>query len=124
MNVFPSIIQFFLFLGKDTPPQISLQSRPKDMTRFQTPAPGEYNLDNSVKHVGRHTAPKYTFGLKKVMDQVSVAPGNLNIIMLNMQYWRGVNNPPTNNDQIKIHFYILIIQLAINQINMKMRTRL
>lgn len=60
--------------GKDTPPAMSLQSRPKAKSQFLTPAPGEYNIDRAEKNmVG--SAPKYTFGLKTVPDKPNETPG-------------------------------------------------
>lgn len=57
--------------GKDTPPAMSLQSRPKAKSQFLTPAPGEYNIDRADKNM----APKYTFGLKTVADKPKETPG-------------------------------------------------
>lgn len=50
--------------GKDTPPQISLQSRSKPNKIIETPAPGEYHIEKSDKYIVS-SAPKYTFGVKK-----------------------------------------------------------
>lgn len=50
--------------GKDTPPQISLQSRAKPNKIIETPAPGEYHIEKSDKYVVS-AAPKFTFGVKK-----------------------------------------------------------
>lgn len=50
--------------GKDTPPQISLQSRAKANKIIETPAPGEYHIEKSEKYIG-NAAPKFTFGVKK-----------------------------------------------------------
>lgn len=50
--------------GKDTPPQISLQSRAKAAKIIETPAPGEYHIEKSDKYVVS-AAPKFTFGVKK-----------------------------------------------------------
>lgn len=57
--------------GKDTPPAMSLQSRPKAKSHFNTPAPGDYNVEKNM--VG--SAPKYTFGLKTVADKPKDTPG-------------------------------------------------
>lgn len=69
--------------GKDTPPAASLQSRPPDMSKFSTPAPGEYDVDKGSKMVV-DAAPKYTFGLKTVADPKQVTPGN--ILMTKLMY--------------------------------------
>lgn len=50
--------------GKDTPPQISLQSRAKPNKIIETPAPGEYHIEKSDKCIVS-AAPKFTFGVKK-----------------------------------------------------------
>lgn len=50
--------------GKDTPPQISLQSRAKPNKIIETPAPGEYHIERSDKYIVS-SAPKFTFGVKK-----------------------------------------------------------
>lgn len=50
--------------GKDTPPQISLQSRAKPNKIIETPAPGEYHIEKSDKYIVS-AAPKFTFGVKK-----------------------------------------------------------
>lgn len=50
--------------GKDTPPQISLQSRAKPSKIIETPAPGEYHIEKSDKYIVS-AAPKFTFGVKK-----------------------------------------------------------
>lgn len=50
--------------GKDTPPQISLQSRAKPNKIIETPAPGEYHIEKSDKYIVS-SAPKFTFGVKK-----------------------------------------------------------
>lgn len=50
--------------GKDTPPQISLQSRAKAAKIIETPAPGEYHIEKSDKYIVS-AAPKFTFGVKK-----------------------------------------------------------
>lgn len=50
--------------GKDTPPQISLQSRAKPNKIIETPAPGEYHIEKSDKYIVA-AAPKFTFGVKK-----------------------------------------------------------
>lgn len=50
--------------GRDTPPQISLQSRAKAVKVIETPAPGEYHIEKSDKYVVS-AAPKFTFGVKK-----------------------------------------------------------
>lgn len=60
--------------GKDTPPAMSLQSRPKPKSQFLTPAPGEYNIDKAEKRMVE-SAPKYTFGLKAACDKPKQTPG-------------------------------------------------
>ncbi|CAH1127285.1 unnamed protein product [Ceutorhynchus assimilis] len=49
--------------GKDTPPALSLHSRPKDPKSDNFPAPGDYNPDKAEKVI-HDASPKYTFGLK------------------------------------------------------------
>lgn len=60
--------------GKDSPPAMSLQSRPKPKGTFLTPAPGEYNIDKAEKKIAG-TAPKYTFGLKTAPEKPKESPG-------------------------------------------------
>lgn len=60
--------------GKDTPPASSLQSRPKAMSKFSTPAPGEYNVERATKTINQ-TAPKYTFGQKLATEKLDSTPG-------------------------------------------------
>lgn len=60
--------------GKDNPPAISLQSRPKTMTKFSTPAPGEYDVLRATKAINQST-PKYTFGHKLHRDKINMTPG-------------------------------------------------
>ncbi|CAH1711407.1 unnamed protein product [Chironomus riparius] len=50
--------------GKDTPPQISLQSRAKSTKIIETPGAGDYHIEKSDKYIVS-SAPKYTFGVKK-----------------------------------------------------------
>jgi len=64
--------------GKDTPPQMSLQSRAKAPKIIETPAAGEYHIEKSDKYVVT-SAPKFTFGVKKYPGEVKYdAPGKTN----------------------------------------------
>ena len=58
--------------GKDTPPAMSLQSRPRPPKVIETPAAAEYHLECSKTG---HSAPKYTFGVKKYCNETSQTPG-------------------------------------------------
>lgn len=60
--------------GKDAPPAYCLQSRPKEIPKYLTPAPGEYNIEKSDKMLVK-SAPKYTFGVKKPPNPTSQTPG-------------------------------------------------
>lgn len=60
--------------GKDTPPAATLQSRHKEMSKFCTPAPGEYDVDKAIKAVKQSTA-KYTFGQKLAVEKQNSTPG-------------------------------------------------
>lgn len=62
------------FLGKDTPPAVSLHGRPKEGKHFDTPAPGDYNPDKAEKVI-HDNAPKYTFGLKTNKEKAVDTPG-------------------------------------------------
>lgn len=63
--------------GKDTPPQISLQSRAKASKIIETPAPGEYHIEKSDKYIVS-AAPKFTFGVKKYCGITNYStPGEL-----------------------------------------------
>lgn len=62
------------FLGKDTPPALSLHSRPKDPRADNFPAPGDYNPDKAEKVV-HDNSPKYTFGLKTNVGKPVDTPG-------------------------------------------------
>lgn len=59
--------------GKDTPPAYCLQSRPKEIPKYLTPAPGEYNVEKSDKMLVK-SAPRYTFGVKKPPKSTSETP--------------------------------------------------
>lgn len=59
--------------GKDTPPAMSLQSRPRPPKIIETPGAGEYHLERSEKT--GPSAPKYTFGVKKYCNETSQTPG-------------------------------------------------
>jgi hypothetical protein len=54
--------------GKDTPPAVSLHSRPKDAKPENFPAPGDYNPDKAEKVI-HDNAPRYTFGLKTNVEK-------------------------------------------------------
>lgn len=60
--------------GKDTPPAYCLQSRPKEIPKYLTPAPGEYNVEKADKMLVK-SAPRYTFGMKKPPKSTSETPG-------------------------------------------------
>lgn len=60
--------------GKDTPPAATLQSRHKEMSKFSTPAPGEYDIQKAVKAINQST-PKYTFGQKLATEKLDTTPG-------------------------------------------------
>lgn len=64
--------------GKDTPPAATLQSRHKEMSRFSTPAPGEYDIQKAVKAINQST-PKYTFGQKLATEKCDTTPGKFEI---------------------------------------------
>ncbi|KQS70756.1 outer dense fiber protein 3 isoform X11 [Drosophila erecta] len=51
--------------GRDYPRAATLQSRPKELTRFSNPGPGEYDVVPAAKAVIDAT-PKYTFGQRPV----------------------------------------------------------
>lgn len=74
---------FFLllikFLGKDTPPAISLYSRNKETKSEITPAPGDYNPEKAT-NVLLDNSPKYTFGLKTQVEKPSTTPGERNLM--------------------------------------------
>lgn len=72
---------FFLVLsyiedctGKDTPPALSLHSRPKEPKPDNFPAPGDYNPDKAEKVI-HDNSPKYTFGLKTNVGKPVDTPG-------------------------------------------------
>lgn len=62
--------------GKDAPPAYCLQSRPKEIPKYLTPAPGEYNIEKADKMLVK-SAPKYTFGVKKPPNPTSQTPGSV-----------------------------------------------
>lgn len=68
------ILMYHASLGKDTPPSLSLHSRPRSGKTDNFPAPGDYNPDKGDKVI-KDTAPKYTFGLKAGRDKTSDTPG-------------------------------------------------
>ena len=63
--------------GKDTPPQISLQSRAKPNKIIETPGAGDYHIEKSDRYIVS-SAPRYTFGVKKYPGlSNNETPGNL-----------------------------------------------
>ncbi|XP_066245106.1 ciliary microtubule associated protein 1A-like isoform X3 [Euwallacea similis] len=59
--------------GKDTPPALSLHSRPKEPKPDNFPAPGDYNPDKAEKVTHEHS-PQYTFGLKTNVGKPADTP--------------------------------------------------
>ncbi|BFF95534.1 outer dense fiber protein 3 [Drosophila madeirensis] len=59
--------------GKDYPRAATLQSRPKELSRFSNPGPGEYNVQPAAKAVIDAT-PMYTFGQKPPDAKFSLIP--------------------------------------------------
>lgn len=64
------------FPGKDTPPALSLHSRPKDHKPENFPAPGDYDPDKAEKVI-HDTSPKFSFGLKTNVEKPAETPGEL-----------------------------------------------
>lgn len=60
--------------GKECPHAATLQSRPKELTRFVNPGPGEYDVMNASKAVIDAT-PKYTFGKRPPHTKYQLIPG-------------------------------------------------
>lgn len=46
------------------------------MSKFSTPAPGEYDIQKAVKAINQST-PKYTFGQKLAAEKFNTTPGKL-----------------------------------------------
>lgn len=61
------------FLGKDTPPALSLYAKGKEPKPNNTPAPGDYNPEKSASKMDN--SPKYTFGLKTQVGKPVDTPG-------------------------------------------------
>jgi hypothetical protein len=72
INILTSFVNFLS--GKDTPPAVSLHSRPKDAKPENFPAPGDYNPDKAEKVI-HDNAPRYTFGLKTNVEKPVDTPG-------------------------------------------------
>jgi len=60
--------------GRDYPRAATLQSRPKELTRFSNPGPGEYDVVPAAKAVIDAT-PKYTFGQRPAALKTFQIPG-------------------------------------------------
>lgn len=60
--------------GKDHARAATLQSRPKELTSFVNPGPGEYDVLPASKAVIDAT-PKYTFGRKPASAKYQLIPG-------------------------------------------------
>lgn len=60
--------------GKDHPRAATLQSRPKELSSFVNPGPGEYDVMPAAKAVIDAT-PKYTFGKKPASAKFQLIPG-------------------------------------------------
>lgn len=60
--------------GKEYPRAATLQSRPKELSRFVNPGPGEYDVLNASKAVIDAT-PKYTFGKRPPHIKYQLIPG-------------------------------------------------
>lgn len=67
-----------LFIGKDTPPAVSLHGRPKESKTETFPAPGDYDPDKAEKVI-HDSSPKYTFGLKTNREKPVNTPGEIDI---------------------------------------------
>lgn len=79
--------------GKDHSRCATLQSRPKDLTVFVNPGPGEYDV-NTASKAAMDATPKYTFGKRPPPDKYQLIPGKLRLLhsdFLGWFYWRCLN---------------------------------
>jgi len=57
----------------DDGPRYTIRQKPKDPKKFQTPAPGTYEVDDDLDYVGE-SSPRYTFGKKTGVEHPNMVP--------------------------------------------------
>lgn len=55
-------------------PKYTMPGRAKDVKKFQTPAPGTYEVDDDYDHT-MESSPSYTFGQKNDIARPNIVPG-------------------------------------------------